>query len=136
MAKQLQLVVYEGYLTADPVMRFTPSGTPVTNFRMGSNDTYKNKEGENVDQVTWIKVTAWGPQAEVLNEICHKGTHVIVTGKLRPGENGSPEVFQMKNGEYGASYEITAQPFGVRVLTTKGESGRQAEEEDYNGLPY
>ena len=135
MANQVQLMVYEGYLVADPVMRFTPNGAPVTNFRMGSNNSYVDKEGKKVDEVTWIKVTAWGKQAEIVNNLCTKGTHVIVTGKLRPGANGSPEVFEMKNGGHGASFEMTADPFGVRILTPKPKDGETYEDED-GGLPY
>ena len=117
MANQIQMIEYEGYLANDPEMRFTPNGKIVTNFRMGSSRKYKNTDGEDVKETTWLKVTAWGKLGEIVNQLCEKGSWVIVKGILRVGENGSPEVYQLKNGGYGASYEITASE--IRILRGK-----------------
>jgi single stranded DNA-binding protein len=137
MPSQIQMLMYEGYMTEDPVMRFTPGGQAVTNFRMGSNNSYKAKDGTKVDEVTWLKVVCWGQQAEVVNSYGCKGAHVIVRGRLRPGKNGSPEVFQLKNGDSAASFEITADPYGVRILKGKPREDEQdLQEDDYEGLPY
>lgn len=125
MASQIQLVIYEGYLVDEPTMRYTPAGTAVTNFRMGSNRKFKTSAGEVRKEVTWLKVASWGKLAEIVNEWCSKGSHVIVTGKLRVGEDGSPVPYQMKNGEWGASYEITADE--VRILDSKGSDATSPE---------
>lgn len=114
----IQLVMYEGYMGADPEMRYTPTGSPVTNFRLGSTRQWK-KDGETVKQTTWLKVTVWGSLAEVVSKYCHKGSHVIVSGELKAGENGSPTVYPLKAGGFGASYEMTARE--VRMLDTKGD---------------
>jgi len=117
MANQIQSLQYEGFLAEDPEMRYTPSGKTVTNFRMGSNRQYKNSQGEVVKETTWLKVTTWGKLAEIVNQYCDKGSWVIVTGILRVGENGSPTVYELKNGGWGASYEVTANE--VRILKGK-----------------
>ena len=118
MASHIQLMVYEGYLGADPEMRYTPGGRAVTNFRVASTRAYyRATEGgdkELVKETTWLKCTAWGNRAENVNNMCKKGTHVIVTGHLRTGENGSPTVFTLSSGEPAASYEVTAED--VRIL--------------------
>jgi single-strand DNA-binding protein len=98
-------------------MRYTPAGKTVTNFRMGSNRQYKNSQGEVVKETTWLKVTTWGKLAEIVNQYCGKGSWVIVSGILRVGENGSPTVYELKNGGWGASYEVTANE--VRILKGK-----------------
>ena len=116
MASHIQHVMYEGFLGADPEMRYTPAGKAVTNFRFGSTRQYKTGE-DTVKETTWLKVTAWGKLGEVVNQYCAKGSHVIVTGILRVGENGSPTVYEMKNGGHGASYEITAS--SVRIIKGK-----------------
>ena len=108
MANNIQVLQVEGYLAADPEMRYMPNGNAVTNFRIGSNHQYKDKEGNVVKETTWFKVAAFGKLAEIVNSYCAKGSRVVVFGRLRPGENGSPTVFQLKSGEYGASYEVTA----------------------------
>lgn len=135
---QIQMVMYEGYLAADPEMRFTPSGKVVTNFRIGSSRKYKNTAGEEVKETTWLKVTAWGKLGEIVNQICEKGSWVIVKGILRVGENGSPEVYQLKNGGYGASYEVTADE--IRILRGKDKIEGNTEEHDEvpadDGIPF
>lgn len=118
MASQLQMVMYEGFLADDPEMRFTPQGRSVTNFRIGSNREYKTADGNKVKETTWLKITAWGKLGEIINSYCGKGSHVIVTGILRVNpETGSPTPYQMKSGEWGASYEITANE--IRILKGK-----------------
>lgn len=141
MAKQLQLVVYEGYLAADPEMHYTPQGKSVTNFRMGSNNSYKDAEGNQVDETTWLKVTCWGKRGEAINQYCAKGSWVVVTGRLRAGKDGSPTTYQLKTtGEWKASYEITSSD--VRIL--KGKDGATpppvsdsaAPEDDAGEIPF
>lgn len=129
----VQLVVYSGWVAADPDYRFTPGGTQVANFRMGSNRTYKDKSGEKQKETTWLKIVVWGAQAEYISKYVKKGTQVIVTGRLRPNKNGSPEVFTLKTGEPAASFEITAQ--NVEILTG-GAWEDSSEEEDESPLPY
>ena len=119
MANQLQLLIYEGFLAADPIMRYTPKGQAVTNFRIGSNHSYKNGEGEQVKETTWLKVTCWGKLGDIINQYCAKGSWVIISGRLRVGENGSPTPYKLDSGEYAASYEVTANE--VRIL--KGKDG-------------
>ena len=126
MASQIQKVMYEGYLGADPEMRFTPKGQPVTNFRIGSTRQY-NPDGKTVKEVTWLRVTAWNSLAEIINKYCAKGSHVIVTGRLRPGENGSPTPYPLSTGGFGASYEITAEE--VRIIKGKERVAGEGESE-------
>lgn len=136
MSSQIQMVEYEGYLADDPEMRFTPSGKVVTNFRIGSSRKYKTTAGEEVKETTWLKITAWGKLGEIVNQICGKGSWVIVKGILRVGENGSPEVYPLKNGGYGAAYEVTANE--VRILRGKDREEGTATEQDVSddGVPF
>ena len=124
MANHIQMVMYEGYLTADPEMRFTPGGKEVTNFVIGSSRSYKLASGETAKETTWLKVTTWGKLANIVNDYCEKGSHVIVRGTLRADESGHPHVYQLKDGSWGASYEITASD--VRII--KGKANGTVEE--------
>jgi single-strand DNA-binding protein len=134
MSKQIQLVMYEGFLADDPEMRYTPAGKGVTNFRMGSNRSYKTADGRQVKETTWLKVTCWGKLGEIVNQYCGKGSHVVVSGILRVGENGSPTVYPLKSGEYAASYEITANE--VRILKGKNGAASSTEEDVEEDLPF
>lgn len=130
MSNQIQLVMYEGYLAADPEMRYTPSGSAVTNFRMGSNHSYKNAAGETVKETTWLKIVAWGKLGEIVNQWCKKGSHVIVTGSLRADKDGNPAVFQRKDGTSAASFEITARE--VHFLDSKSDATGEATESSHS----
>lgn len=128
MANQIQLVMYEGYLGADPEMRLTAdSAKPVTTFRMASNRTYNNAAKEKVEETTWIRVTTWGKLAEVVDKWCKKGSHVLIQGILHPGKNGSPTVYELKDGGHGSSYEVTAEK--VRIFRASGDSVEASEQE-------
>lgn len=132
MANQMQLVIYEGYLAADPETRMTGDGVAVTNFRLASNHSYKNAAGEKIDQTTWLKVNVWRGLAEIVAKYCNKGTHVIVTGKLKAGKTGSPVVYELKSGGHGASFEINATE--VRILsnasnTNEGDAAEYSEDD-------
>lgn len=135
MANQLQLVVYEGFLAADPELRFLPSGVPVTNFRMGSNRSHKNADGERVKETTWLKVTVWGKYGEdVIYPFCAKGSHVIVTGRLRGGPNGSPTPYKLSTGEWAASFEMVAD--NVNIIKGREGANPPTENTDEGDLPF
>jgi single-strand DNA-binding protein len=121
----IQKVMYEGYLADEPVMRFLDNGRAVCNFRIGSSRQYKDSKGEVMRETTWLKVTAWGKLGEIVNQFCAKGSHVIVEGALRSNKSGNPDVYKKNDGEYGASYEITAD--AVRIL--KGRDDAQGSED-------
>jgi single-strand DNA-binding protein len=122
-------IIIIGRLGRDPEMRYTPSGQSVTSFSVASDRQYTNSAGQRVKETIWFKVSVWGKQAEHCNNYLHKGSQVLVEGRLSPGDNGSPKIFTRKDGTSGASYEVNASV--VNFLTPKGEgeatSGEDAE---------
>jgi len=128
MANQIQKVMYEGYLSAQPEMRYTPTGVGVTNFKMGSHRSYTTKDGRKVDETTWLKVTCWGKLGEIVAQYCDKGSWVIVEGILRVNEYGSPSVFTLASGEPAASFEVTAS--SVRILKGKDNVAMDVNEDE------
>ena len=117
-----QTIILIGNLGKEPEMRYTPGGQPVVSFSVATNRSYKGAEGQPVKETTWFRVTAWGKQAETCNQYLHKGSKVMVEGRLTPDpDTGSPRIWE-SNGKMGASYEVTAST--VRFL-----SGREEHEE-------
>lgn len=114
-------IILIGNLGRDPEMRYTPSGQPVTSFSVASNRSYTGSDGQKVDETIWFRVTAWGKQAETCNQYLHKGSKVLVEGRLVPDKNGGPRIWQKQDGTSGASFEVTAST--VRFLSTRGEGG-------------
>ncbi|MFQ6001411.1 MAG: single-stranded DNA-binding protein [Anaerolineae bacterium] len=114
-----QRIVIVGRLGADPEMRYTPSGDPVTTFRVATNRRYTDREGNSRDETTWFRVTAWRRLAETCNQYLAKGRLVLVDGRLNPDQSGNPRVWTGKDGVARASYELTATT--VKFLSPRGE---------------
>lgn len=76
-------VILAGRLTHDPEVRYTPSGTAVADVGVAIDDSYKNKSGEMVEQTCFVDVVVWGRQAETTGEYLHKGSPVLIEGKLQ-----------------------------------------------------
>jgi len=75
------LVVLIGRLVARPELRYTGKGTPVTNFTLAVERTYKNKEGEK--EVDFINIVTWRALAENCAKYLDKGRLVYVKGSLQ-----------------------------------------------------
>jgi single-strand DNA-binding protein len=110
-----QRFIIVGNLGADPEMRYTPSGTPVTNFSVATNRRWTDAEGQPQEETTWFRVVAWRKQAELCNQYLSKGRQVLVEGeRLR----ASP--YLNREGQPAASLELTARI--VRFLGGRPEA--------------
>jgi single-strand DNA-binding protein len=112
-------IIIVGNLGNDPEMRYTPDGTPVTNFSVATNRKWANADGSQSEETTWFRVTAWRKLAETCNQYLSKGRQVLVEGRLKPGENGGPRIWTGNDGQPRASFEVTA--LTVRFLGGRGE---------------
>ncbi len=132
-------IIIVGNLGRDPEMRFLPSGQPVTSFSMASSRSYTNSQGEKIDETIWFRVSVFGKMAETCNQYLHKGSKVLVEGRLQADKNGSPRVWTRQDGTPGASFEVTAST--VRFLSSRGEGGEAgggefAATEDAGDIPF
>jgi single-strand DNA-binding protein len=115
-----QKIIIVGNLGRDPVMRYTPAGDPVTNFSVAVNSTHSGADGAKIKETTWFRCSTWGKQAENCNQYLHKGSRVLVEGKLQSDpKTGGPKVFTRDDSTSGAAFEIRA--FVVQFLSTKQE---------------
>lgn len=76
-------VILVGNLGKDPELRTLESGRKVANFSLATTETYKDKNGERVDQTEWHNIVFWGPIAEVIEKYLKKGSQVYIEGKIR-----------------------------------------------------
>jgi single-strand DNA-binding protein len=79
----LNQVTLLGNLTRDPELRYLADGTAVTDIGLAISESYKNKNGEKVEDVVFIDVTLWQRTAEVACEYLTKGSPVLVVGRLK-----------------------------------------------------
>jgi single-strand DNA-binding protein len=76
-------VILLGNLTRDPQLRYTPSQTAVVDFGIACNRKFRTQNGEDREEVVFVDCTAWGRQAEVINQYCTKGRPLFVEGRLK-----------------------------------------------------
>lgn len=79
----LNKIMLIGNVGTDPEMRFTPSGNPVTSFRLATSRMYTASDGERKQETEWFTIVAWRKQAESCNQFLTKGQRVYVEGSLR-----------------------------------------------------
>lgn len=91
-----------GNLTRDPQSRQTTSGTTVTDLGLAVSESYKNKEGAQVESTCFVDVATWGRQAETCTQYLKKGSPVFVEGRLQLDQ------WQTENGEKRSKLRVRA----------------------------
>lgn len=71
-----------GRLGADPELRTFDNGSSLITFRVATNESYKDKEGNWQDKTEWHSIVAWRALAERLDRQLQKGSQVYIEGKL------------------------------------------------------
>ncbi|WP_448062658.1 single-stranded DNA-binding protein [Cellulomonas hominis] len=97
-----------GNLTADPELRFTPSGAAVANFTVASTPrTFDRQSNEWKDGDTlFLRCSIWREAAENVAESLTKGTRVVVTGRL------VQRSYETREGEKRTVYELQVDEVG------------------------
>jgi len=113
-------VLIVGNLGRDPEMRYLPSGTPVVNFSVAANEKWTDN-GAKQERVTWFRVGVFGKAGEACNTYLHKGSLVLVEGRLNANEQGNPRTWQAQDGSTRASFEVTA--LTVKFLSSGNGNG-------------
>lgn len=79
----LNKVQLMGNITRDPEVRYTPKGTAVTDIGLAINRNYSTDDGDRREETTFVDITFWGRQAEVIGEYMKKGRPLYVEGRLQ-----------------------------------------------------
>ena len=111
-----------GNLTADPELRFIPSGAAVVNFTIASTPrvydktTKEWKDGEAL----FMRCTAWRELAENIAESLNRGTRVVATGELEQRS------YETKEGEKRTSVELKIKDIGPSLTRAVAKVERAA----------
>ena len=108
-------VILMGNLTRDPELRYTPSGTAVTELGLAVNDRRKNANGEWVEEATFVDVTLWERTAEVASEYLSKGSPVLIEGRLKL------DSWEGKDGQKHSKLRVVAN--AMQLLGSRGGGG-------------
>jgi single-strand DNA-binding protein len=77
-------VILVGNLTRDPQVKYTPSGTAVTEIGLAVSRYWFDKQtNSRREETTFVDITLWGREAEVAGEYLAKGKPVLIEGRLQ-----------------------------------------------------
>ena len=111
------VITVVGNLTADPELRFTPSGAAVANFTVASTPrTFDKNSNEWKDgEALFLRCSVWRQAAENVAESLQRGTAVIVQGRLKQRS------YETKEGEKRTVYELDVEEVGpsLKFATAK-----------------
>ncbi|HEX6972380.1 MAG TPA: single-stranded DNA-binding protein [Limnochordia bacterium] len=113
----LNRIVLIGRLVADPQLRYTPSGIPVTNFTLAVNRGFTNQQGEQ--ETDFIDTVCWRKLAETVANHLTKGRLVAVEGRLQIRS------YDASDGTRRKAAEVVAD--NVRFLDSPRDAGRAPE---------
>jgi single-strand DNA-binding protein len=84
MARGVNKVILIGNLGAAPETRFMPNGGAVTNIRLATSETWKDKQSGQVQERTeWHRVIFFNKLGEIAGEYLKKGSKIYVEGSIR-----------------------------------------------------
>ena len=115
-ARGINKVILIGNLGQDPDTRYMPSGGAVTNLRVATNETWKDKQtGEQKEKTEWHSVAMFGRLAEIAAEYLRKGSQVYIEGRLQTRK------WQDRDGNDRYTTEIVANE--MQMLGGRGGGG-------------
>ncbi|MBM0108248.1 single-stranded DNA-binding protein [Steroidobacter sp. S1-65] len=116
MARGINKVILVGNLGADPDTRYMPSGKAVTNIRIATSESWKDKQtGDQQERTEWHAVVLYDKLGEIAAEYLRKGSQVYIEGSLRTRK------WQDKEGKDRYTTEIIAQ--NMQMLGGRGGGG-------------
>ncbi len=105
MAKGFNKVVLLGNLTRDVEMRTTAGGQSVANFSLAVTRSWRDKDGQQQDQTSFINCVAWGKPGEVIAQYVKKGSPLLVSGRL------DQRSYEDKDGNKRQAVEVVVEDF-------------------------
>jgi single-strand DNA-binding protein len=87
----LNKVFILGRLTADPMLRTTPTGKTVANFSVATNRIWNSNDGQKQQAVEYHDIVVWDRQADVVSRFLNKGSLVLIEGRLQTRSWDDPQ---------------------------------------------
>ncbi|TLP95074.1 single-stranded DNA-binding protein [Nesterenkonia salmonea] len=130
MAYNETVITVVGNLTADPELRFTPSGAPVTNFVIASTPRYFDRQANEYKdaETLFVRCSLWREAAENVCESLTKGTRVVAQGRLKARS------FEDKEGNNRTSWELDVDEIGASLRYATAKIERQAPRQGGGGF--
>ncbi len=125
MSGSINKVILIGRVGRDPEIKYTPNGSPVAKFSLATDESYKDRNGEQQRRTEWHNIVAWSKLAEICGEYLTKGKQIYIEGSIRSRQ------WEDQSGNKRTSYEIVArtmQMLGSRADSERGASAPASQE--------
>ncbi len=109
-----------GNLGSDPEVKYTPSGVPVANVSLATNESWTDRNGERQDRTEWHRLVFWRKLAEIVGQYLRKGSKVYVEGRIET------RAWEDQNGQKRYTTEIVVND--MQMLDSRGEQAEGAGE--------
>lgn len=94
-----------GNLGKDPEIKKFGTDNQLVRFSIATNESYKNKDGDWVENTMWHNVIAWGKLAERCEKTLQKGSKIVMQGRL------TQDSYETDKGEKRYVTQITMRDF-------------------------
>jgi single-strand DNA-binding protein len=118
MSGSVNKVILIGRLGKDPEVKYLPSGAPVAKFTLATDESFKDRTGEQQKHTEWHNIVAWNKLAEICGEYLTKGKQVYIEGSIRSHQ------YEDQAGNKRTAYEIVAR--NMQMLGSRADSERMA----------
>lgn len=102
LRNRVQLI---GHLGVTPDVKEIGNNKKVARFSLATNDSYRDKEGKQIEETQWHNIVAWGKQAELAEKYFEKGKEIALEGKL------TTRSYEDKEGNKKYITEVVASEF-------------------------
>ena len=111
-------IIIAGHLSKDIELRYTQGGAAIANTGIAASRKYKGADGTQKEDVLFVDVTFFGRTAEIVNQYLHKGSKVLIDGRLKL------EQWTDSQGQKRSKHKIDAE--SVQMLESKPKDGQAA----------
>lgn len=108
-------VILIGNLGSDPEVKYTPSGVPVANINLATNESWTDKGGERQERTEWHRLVIWRKLAEIVGQYLRKGSKIYVEGRLETRS------WDDQSGQKRYTTEVVVND--LQMLDGRGEGG-------------
>lgn len=118
-------VILVGNLGKDPELKYLEGNIARANFSLATSESYKDKNGNRIDQTEWHNIVMWRALAETAEKLLKKGTQVYIEGKLQTRQ------WNDKDGNKRNTTEVVAESFVI--LQRRDQNQNSADGNDSSG---
>jgi len=106
MARGLNKVMLIGHIQPnDPELRYTQNGQAVCTFKLVTDESYKDRDGNLVERSEWHNIVVWGKAGEIISQYMRKGRQIYIEGRIQTRK------YEDKEGQTRYITEINASDF-------------------------